>query len=233
MTVWTVFSCTGHYQDIRNYEISLVSNSSLEEFVESVREIQLETNPECLIAKIDKICSDSELLYVVDQTQGVIYMFDHKGKFVSKVAQKGRAGNEYVTIADVEVLDGDIYILDDVSQKIIKYDSYGTALKTIRLNDRYRHFVVEEKRILLYSERSNKQMHDIVGINHDGEVISQYLPFKSDEGLVFRISPFHRRTDGTYFLTFPYDGRIFTLSDDGFRCEMSVTDRLFKVQFKS
>lgn len=162
MTVWTVFSCTRHYQDIRNYEISLVSNSSLEEFVESVREIQLETNPECLIAKI---CSDSELLYVVDQTQGVIYMLDHKGKFVSKVAQKGRAGNEYVTIADVEVLDGDIYILDDVSQKIIKYDSYGTALKTIRLNDRYRHFVVEEKRILLYSERSNKQMHDI-NISH-------------------------------------------------------------------
>ena len=221
--IWTIFSCTAHHQDTRSYEIGLVSNSSLEEFVKSVREIQLETNTECLISKVDKIYSDSEYLYVLDRTQGVVYVFDHEGTFVSKVARKGRAGNEYATIADMEIFAGNIYILDDVSQKIVKYDHCGTALKTIRLNDRYGHLVVEENRILLYSERSNKQQYDIVAINHDGKIVSQYLPFEVDEGFAFRISPFHRRTDGTYFLTFPYDGRIFTLSDNGCRCELSVT----------
>ena len=218
-----LMSCATEHSDVRNYEISLKSNSPLEEFVESVRAIHLETNPDCLISEIDRIISDEEHLYVLDRRQAVIYVFDKDGRYVSKVERKGRSGNEYVTIADIEVFDGDIYVLDDVSQKMVRYDIYGTALQIIRLNDWYNHFAVEESRILLYSERSNRQMYDIVVIDHDGEVISQYLPFERDEGFAFRISPFHRNTDGRYFLTFPYDGRIFSLSEDECRCEMSVT----------
>ena len=225
-----LFSCSSTKdEDVQEFSVSLLSNVNVEQLICEADEIVLDIGEDHLISNVDKICDDKQYLYILDRRQAVIYLYNHEGKFISKISRKGRSNNEYVAIDDIDVFEGYIYVLDSASKKIIGYDKSGEVVKTINLNDWYQNLSVTSDRILLYSERSNYQKKDIVIINHAGDVISEYLPFDKYEGTTYRTSPFNRTSDGNYYLTFPYEGRIFFLTDSGCDCVMSLSVPDYKV----
>lgn len=225
-----LFSCSSTKdEDVQEFSVSLLSNVNVEQLICEADEIVLDIGEDHLISNVDKICDDKQYLYVLDRRQAVIYLFDHDGKYISKISRKGRSNNEYVAIDDIDVFRGYIYVLDSASKKILRYEKSGEVTAVIKLNDWYQNLSVDSDRIILYSERSNYTNKNIVIINHVGDVISEFLPFDKYEGTTFRISPFNRTDDGNYYLTFPYEGRIFSLTDSRCDCVMSISVPDFKV----
>lgn len=99
--------------------------------------IVLEDTDESLLGKIDKIEFLDNNLYVLDRGRG-LFMFNKQGKFIKKIGNKGSGPGEYVSLNDmsVDTENKKIYLLDDQTQKILRYSSNGNYEKEFRLENK-------------------------------------------------------------------------------------------------
>lgn len=217
-------SCRYQGQDEVSYDIDLFNQENLADFISVFDSVSLKQPEDYLISEISKFQCDSEYFYLQDRD--VVLVYNRKGDYISKVSRKGRAGNEYVSITDYSVYASRIYVLSNPQRKINIYEIDGEYVGMIPLNDWYHNLSVEENYILLYSERSNSQKYDIIKIDFNGNVLDKFLPFKTDCGVMYKISPFNRVADGEYLLTFPFDHRLYFLSDGGCipYCNINIKD---------
>ena len=95
--------------------------------------IRLETNEDCLIGDIDKIIATDDRLYIADfsLTQNV-FIFDLTGKYINKIARRGRSQNEYNSLQDIffNKEDNTINLLSRGKSKILKFDKDGGFIET-------------------------------------------------------------------------------------------------------
>lgn len=64
-------------------------------FTDSISYIPLETNDSCLIAKVKDIQMTDSFIFVLDQKQPVIFVFNQNGQFVNKIDRQGQGPGEY------------------------------------------------------------------------------------------------------------------------------------------
>ncbi len=84
--------------------------------------IALETNDSSLIHTIDKILFLKDTLYVFDAIGKKILLFRDDGSFLYTIQQLGQGPGEYLYPTDIDIDDnGNIYVLDWATQRIIKY----------------------------------------------------------------------------------------------------------------
>lgn len=77
------------------------SNLKIEDIIDSIHYIQLETNMECLISNIRKIEAFDNKFYILDDKGAGVYIFDNEGHFISKISNQGRGPKEYIKITDI------------------------------------------------------------------------------------------------------------------------------------
>ena len=87
--------------------------------------LPLETNDSCLLSRIERIIFENNLLFILDDNDKVITIFDHTGKFINRIQHAGNGPNEYYRIGSFDVKDSLIYIHDDVRNRIISYSFDG------------------------------------------------------------------------------------------------------------
>lgn len=204
------------------YSLKLESSLALEDFIEDVKYIELELTPESFLSEVDRLAVDSNYYYI--QSREEIFVFDKLGKYISKVDRKGRSAIEYISITDYDVHNGSVYVLSNSQRKVLVYNRDGRCENTIDLNDWYHNISVNEAGILLYSERANSQEYDVLKLDFDGKVVAEYIPYRAKSGSMYGVSPFMKQSDNSYFLSFPYDRRLWKLSGDkcSVQCSFSV-----------
>lgn len=227
-------SCTSAIEsNIEAVSIDLRNNSNLTEFISKEETVQLETNNDCLISDVNKLCVDSEYFYIVDKINRKIFIFDNNGKFISQIDSYGNGPNKYIDLTDVSVNNKTIYVLSRPNKSIYVYSNDGTFKKKVNLNDWYQRLNVTNDYIMLYSCKSNQQLYDIITIDHKGNVIRKNIPFAKDESFVFNIVPFNAISDKEYLLCFPYERRVALFNKSGceykykfdFKTEVNFTDK--------
>lgn len=108
----------------------------IENIIDSVTCIPLETNMECLLANIYKIEAYKNKFYIIDDRGEAIFIFNSKGKFLSKINHKGKGPKEYVKITDIsfDPLSQKLIASDCFSKKIFIYTPDGNLEKVLRIN---------------------------------------------------------------------------------------------------
>ncbi len=222
-----LYSCTGEATNsLSTVHIKMESNAPLEEFIANEKIIPLETNGECLIGTIKKMVADSSHIYISDNSYKEIFIFKKDGKYISKISLSGRGPKEYIEISDFSIHNNLIYILARANRAIKVYKIDGSYSHEITLTDWYDRFAISEDYILLYSAKSNDQLFDIIKINHSGEVIDKFMPFKQNGSYGITFNPFNHIKGGEYLIAFPFDRRVAILNKDG--CEYK-----YKFDFKT
>lgn len=97
----------------------------------NVRVIKLETTPQSLIGRINKIVVQGEYIFVADtELSKALFIFDRKGKFLGKVGDRGEGPTEYYDISDftIDVDQGKIILLDLTGRKLNFYTLEGRFL---------------------------------------------------------------------------------------------------------
>ena len=69
--------------------------------------IPLETTNESIIGEIDKLEIVRDTLYILDDDQDMIFLFDKTGKYIARIADIGRGAQEYLAISDFHI-DGEV-----------------------------------------------------------------------------------------------------------------------------
>lgn len=112
------------------------TSPKIEDLIDSVTCIPLETNIECLLANIYKIEAYDNRFYIIDDNGESIFIFDNKGKFLLKINDKGRGPKEYLKVTDInfDPISKKLIASDCFSKKIFVYAPNGTLEKVLRVN---------------------------------------------------------------------------------------------------
>ena len=145
---------------IINAPVKKESNIKLSSLVDSIYYIPLETKDEFLIGNIDKLIVTDKEIYVLDKNiTTATYCFDQKGKFVRKIGNRGASDKEYISITDINIHNGKMYIWDGDVNKLLIYNSNGEYIKTITSKYSAETFaVINDSEIAFYGDYKHNHL---------------------------------------------------------------------------
>jgi hypothetical protein len=166
-----------------------------EKFIKKVTFIPLETDPQCLISKIDQLYIGSDGIFVLDGMQKDIFRFSLDGKFINRIGTTGRGPGEFLNPVHFVVNEKQNVILinDRRQMKILKYSLDGKFIDEIRTNIYFTLFLTagnNEYWIYMINEEFNndeKPTLNFLKINKNGKVIDKiygvnYIPLAWCDG---------------------------------------------------
>jgi hypothetical protein len=233
MFILAVFisACSTKNDDVDLISIDVTSENGIDNFFESYYSISLETKDECLISDIKKIIISNEKLYILDEKQPQIFIFDKNGYYLNKIDKKGEGPTEYYDIADFFVFDSSICLLSRIGRKILVYSDNIEFIKSYSLSDFYDYFYPVNGNVFLYANYSNDTHYNISVYNFGEQTISyKFLPFKNNQSFLFPPTPFNITFKGDLFVTQQYDYNIYKLNVNSietiYRFDFNTKDRL-------
>lgn len=201
----------------------------LSTFVESISYIPLETSDESLMARVSEIIIKDTYIYAVDSEQKIVFIFDKKGGFVSKLDRRGEGPDEYLSMQGVLVDDEEtaITVFDyrGANSRTINYDVHtlepidknplflpnGSAVRKEKEKDIY-YFAAQQQENTINDEITNA---DIIAV---GENNTQKALFKKNIETGGRFfgpfaESFTTNEDGDIIASLMYSNTFFRLSD--------------------
>ncbi|MBN2090543.1 6-bladed beta-propeller [candidate division KSB1 bacterium] len=173
--------------------LTCTKKDKITEVFQFEKEIQLETNDNCLIGNPGKLKLIGDQFYLLDSQAKALLIFSKNGKFNKKLAATGQGPGEYQAITDFAVTDsGVVFILDMRSKKIIKFDIDFDYLDSYDLTQTdaihsYCNIIPHENRLYLLQESVFNEADQVVHVydvtlkkfvNNIGMVHTKELPHK-------------------------------------------------------
>lgn len=130
----------------------------MSQFVDSICYLQIDST--YIVGHISEMKMVDDCFYICDKHEGALYKVDKEGKVLLRLANKGRAKDEYYNMTDVDIdpHNGDIHVWDAVSHRFIVYSNNGSFIKDVPNNEVVRDFAVTNNGgYLIYTPDYNGQ----------------------------------------------------------------------------
>ncbi len=142
---FTLLTCCNHNDNCNKKGIYIPSNIDkfcindtilLNEWIDSITYIPLETNDECLINNITQALYHEGKWIIFDYLSQAIYLFDNNGSYIKRVGNRGRGPEEYVRTSNIIVNNktGEILVYCYVTDRMIYYNENGDFRKCVKYN---------------------------------------------------------------------------------------------------
>lgn len=175
--------------------------------IATVEYVALETSEDVLIETYNNIFLTDTTIIVCNKSEGSIFTFDRKGKFLSKFNHKGGSGQEYMSIFCITYDENsrEISIYDILKRQIIAYSREGKFIRSIHVQNKGRLNTLNsfDKNLYLvcftnYPKKGEIEINSYRFISKiDGSIfdtisspISRFVPenFYGDEGFMLTIA---------------------------------------------
>lgn len=119
----------------KKHRIDFENSTPINDFIDKVELIELETNDSSLIQSIRKVEYYKDFIYVFDHDQRIVIIFDKDGKHINTINNKGQGPEEYLDINDfgIDRFSNQVYILCPFKQTLFYYDLHGNFIFTKKL----------------------------------------------------------------------------------------------------
>jgi len=95
------------------------------------RVIKLETTEQSRIGYLKKIRYHHDRLYILDNIQNTVLVFDDKGTFLHPIGRSGEGPGEYGKAENIYIHNNDIAVVDSRGIKVLFYDLQGNFKRSI------------------------------------------------------------------------------------------------------
>ncbi|SHM41453.1 hypothetical protein SAMN04488057_101377 [Cyclobacterium lianum] len=201
----------------------------LSALVDSVTYIPLETNKNSLMARTREIIIKNKYIYAVDRDLKAVFVFDKKGKFVSKLSKHGSGPDEYGILYQVLVDEEEEYIevFDYRGEKsrIIQYENitfeylneqeislpFANTMRKEKDKDIY-YFSAQQQENTIGSKITNADILVVKGGKIQNSLFDKHI---ITEGSTFspNSESFTTNKQGDIFISLMYNNTFFRLSD--------------------
>lgn len=198
------FSCSKREDSKSKIPILVGVNSELirlQNLIDTTRIVQLESNESALLANIKSVFQYNNRIYILDNQQNAIYMYDYNGKYLNKYNKHGGAEFEYTNIYDWAHDDEFIYILDFAKILVLDYDlNFIQAINTqdftknVKYNG-YSRIEIYRNELYIYDEHSKSvfalSMDDRKAIRHiltDQRKCASVMPLSANEEVFHKVN---------------------------------------------
>ncbi len=192
------------------------STSQIKAVFESATILPLEQSEDSMVASNSELLEFNGDYYLINKQQRSCHRFDKDGKFKNVIGHSGRAGNEYLDIASVQVDGEDILIYSTLTQKLYRYSVEGEFLGAFETGIRAQQLLkVGDKYYGYFGYDNGQQKERVLLYNNAFEPIDKYLP-SSAKLIVFSegVAPISQQGDMVNVRE-TYSNCIFQLLDDG------------------
>ena len=117
ISIFYCFSCAKE-KNKSNINLNKITEVSVFDFFDSIEVVQLETTDESLIRRIDEIIKIKGKYFILDTREQCVFCFDDNGKFLHKIANKGRGPEEYIYIGHINI--------DPYNNHLLLLEPFGT-----------------------------------------------------------------------------------------------------------
>lgn len=143
----------------------------------SMRVIQLQELDDILIDTESDLIFDEDNFYIVDASRRKrVDAFDMDGRYMGSVASAGRAGNEYIGIDNVQVVDGAVAIYSYHNKAVHYYNIDGSFIKKDILDYNPLSLLKDKDGYWGFSGYTGKMVERVVKMDADGKIVGKYLP---------------------------------------------------------
>lgn len=108
------------------------STIHVDNIIDSLSYIRLETNKNAPIEGVDKISFIDDKIVLFDkQKKRGLYLFSKDGKFLCKIGNVGKGPEDYVSVCDVAInrQNNNIVVLDEYGKNLLYFDTNGKFIK--------------------------------------------------------------------------------------------------------
>ena len=178
----------------------------------SFQAIALETNANCLIGEVTKMVSRNDTIFIVDKISKSIFLFNDKGKFLSKICREGRGPQEYLNFSDVFIGDNHILIIDNYQFKVCCYDFKGKFRYGFDAKDGSRLAECGGKIFVstVWGGGSSWNDHKMAEFDKTGHLISSYIKMDEvDKNRMDDYNHFIEKKNGFEYLL-PYKNIVYS-----------------------
>lgn len=194
----------------------------------SMREVRLESAPDCAINDIDKVLMADSTLYIMDRRQNKVLLFGLDGRHQGTIADIGRGRGEYIDLIDVAV---DRYrrelLLLVYPKGIMHYTLDGKFKHKDELDGSFINICCDSAYYYLRRETfANKEeaRHSLMSVNKETGEQRNLLSLGSERAPFCNMGGDDRLYDcgGRLFFTRYFDNNIYELADGGATALYSV-----------
>ena len=174
-------------QEIISINIDKLENKTkkeakLSDFVTNSKIVNLETNDQCYIGRINDIQVINDTIYILDRhIAKTLFLFSINGNFLNKISRIGKGPGEFMEpeAFDVDPLKHEIMLYDNTFNKINIYSKSGKYLRNIKLKKRINDFTYCDGYYYLYAYPFNAIENKIIHkLNPSGSIIWSALDSK-------------------------------------------------------
>lgn len=117
-----------------NIKLKNISELNISDIVDSIHTVILENYNEIILGDIDKIRIVDSIIYIGDFSSNVITAFNWDGSYRFNIDHIGQGPGEYAAIKSFAVDNKYLYVIDNWTGKLIKYDATnGNYLNDIKM----------------------------------------------------------------------------------------------------
>jgi len=102
--------------------------------VDSISYLPLETNDKSMFSNVDKMIIRDDRIYIGDYSSSVVVVFDMEGNHLLTIDKRGRGPGEYIRLSAFTVDDRYMYLMDNDSGMVRKYDLSGAFVEQRELS---------------------------------------------------------------------------------------------------
>lgn len=118
--------------NVRIVEWNKSPDGIISDLVDTTYYIPIETHKDGLFGRINRLYLTGDRIYLFDMmNQMRVLAFDREGKFLFVVGKQGGGPQEYTRVENFTVDENNIYLFDNVNEKVIVYDKNNKFIKRV------------------------------------------------------------------------------------------------------
>ncbi len=201
------------------------SASQIKAIFESATLLPLEQNESSLVSSACDLLEANGDYYLINKHERSCHRFDKDGKFKNIIGQSGRAGDEYLNITSIQILDDEIMIYSTAEKKIYKYNADGKFLASVDTGINAQQLLKVDDKYYGYFGFCNGQQEERVLLFDDSfERIGDYLPSEAKIIVFAEDVPSLTLCGDEVYIRETYSNIIHTISKNGELSELIEFD---------
>lgn len=198
---------------------------NLSEIADSIKCIKLQTASDDVMGRVLEIVIKKKYIYAMDISQGVIFVFDKNGKFISKLAKKGEGPDEYLHMGPMFIDENEEYI-ELVSYRgknsvLLKYSNISFDLiesnpfpkvnfSSCKRNDDFYYFATQQQDNTINDQKTNA---DLIVFNNESELKTMFDKNIETNNKYFSTNEecFATNNQNELFISFMYNKTFYQL----------------------
>lgn len=166
-------------QHIVEYNPDKWGNGAMpQEVFASMEVLSFEMPEEVLLSGDNDVIWDNGRFFVVDNNnQSCIFIFDANRRYLGSVDAKGRGGNEYLNINNVQVIGDQVAVYSSLNKALYYYNMDGSFAEKDTLEYAPAQLIKTGDNYWGYAGFSNGKMDErVVKMDAEGQIIGKYMP---------------------------------------------------------